>query len=158
MDVATILDRGSIRVAHVGSKKLALDILSQMLSEEAPGVSAAHILEELAGRERLGCTALGDGVAMPHARVPGIDRCIGALLKLTEPIDFDAPDGKPVSLLFGLLVPDGSARGTVTAIRQLIHKLRDPDLKQALEATDDPDALYALLTNNLGAVKRFSTA
>ena len=83
--------------AQARSKKHCLEILSELLVRPTPEISADQIFENLIKRERLGCTSLGKGVAFPHCRIDGIDACNGALILLSEPVDFDAPDGEPVS-------------------------------------------------------------
>jgi PTS system nitrogen regulatory IIA component len=154
MDVATILEPGSVCCeAEVGSKKHALEILSQILADAAGNLKAGAILDGLAARERLGSTGLGSSVAMPHARLGGIDRMVGGFLRLTKPVSFDSTDGEPVDLLFGLLVPAGSAAADLKEIRELVKKLRDPDLQRALRAAEDAAALYELLTDGLGVTR-----
>ena len=91
--------------AHARSKKHCLEILSELLVRSQPDIAADDIFARLIERERLGCTSLEAGVAFPHCRIEGIDRCIAAMIKLSDPIDFDASDGEPVDLVFGLMVP-----------------------------------------------------
>lgn len=153
MDIATMLDPRNIRCElSAGSKKHALDLLSEMLAGAAHGPSAGEVLEGLASRERLGSTGLGRSVAMPHARLPGINASAAAFLKLSEPVDFGSPDGRPVDLLFGLLVPKDSTSADVKEIRELIKRLRDPELQEKLREADDPNRLHALLIDNLAFV------
>lgn len=151
MDVASILKPDSVRCEQqAGSKKHALDLLSQTLADAAGGASAGEVLEGLASRERLGSTALGQAVAVPHTRLAGIERSVAAFLKLSEPVDFDSTDGKPVDLLFGLLVPQNCAEEELRNIRELVSWLQDPALQQELRSTDDPEALHHLLTDGSG--------
>jgi PTS system nitrogen regulatory IIA component len=146
MDVARILDPDAVRcAADVRSKKHALDILSEMLAAAAGKSDAGEVLNGLASRERLGSTALGDSVAMPHARLPGLTRPVAAFLRLAAGVDFDSPDGKPVDLLFGLLVPWGSSNQELKELRELAKKLRDPGLQQRLRAAEDAQTLHRLL-------------
>ncbi len=151
MDVASILEPSSVRCEpHVGSKKHALEILSEMLAAAANGPKPRQILEGLAARERLGSTAIGSAVAMPHTRIPELKVSVGAFLKLATPVDFDSPDGKPVDLLFGLLVPDGSSREQLAEIRDLVKKLCDPELQRDLRAAEEPADLHDRLNAKLG--------
>ena len=149
MDVEHILKHESVLCnAEARSKKHALDLLSQLLAEAAAtAVSSAEIFEVLVSRERLGCTALGDAVAIPHGRITGIDRNVGAFLKLQNPIDFDSPDGEPVDLIFGLLVPEDCGDAKLAQLRDLAAKLADAELQRKLRRARDPDTLYALLSN-----------
>lgn len=152
MDVAKIVAPDGVRCeTQVGSKKHALDVLSQMLSAAIGNVSAGRILEGLAARERLGSTGLGASVAMPHTRLGGIEKVTGAFLRLDEPVPFDSLDQRPVDLLFGLVIPDGSQPAELTEVRDLVSTLRDPELQQRLRAADGADALYDALAGNFTA-------
>ena len=146
MEVANLLSPDSVICnAPARSKKHALDMLSQLLARAAPMIDAADIFSVLVTRERLGCTALGEAVAIPHGRVAGIDRNIGAFLKLAEPVDFDSPDGEPVDLIFGLLVPEDCPEAKLADLRRLAKQLSDPVLQRQLHYARDPETLYSLL-------------
>jgi PTS system nitrogen regulatory IIA component len=151
MDVANILDPSSVRCEpQVSSKKHALDLLSQLLGH-AGNVPAGEIADGLASRERLGSTGLGASVAMPHTKMAGIEHNVGAFLRLARAVDFDSTDCEPVDLLFGLLVPEGSTAGELQEIRELVKRLRDPELQRQLRASDNPQALYGVLTDKLNS-------
>ncbi len=148
-----MLDPRNVRCeVSAGSKKHALDLLSEMLAEAARGPSAGEVLEGLANRERLGSTGLGHAVAMPHARVAGVQAGAAAFLKLAEPVDFGSPDGRPVDLLFGLLVPQESTTGDLKELGELVKRLRNPELQEKLRDAEDPDSLYTVLIDNLASV------
>lgn len=134
-----------------GSKKHALDLLSEVLAEAADGPSAGVVLEGLANRERLGSTGLGSSVAMPHARMAGIDSSAAAFLKLSEPVDFGSPDGRPVDLLFGLVVPEDWSADDLKDIGRLVKRLRDPALQEKLRNSNDPTRLCTLLADSLAS-------
>jgi len=145
MDVRSILKPDSIRCeSHVRSKKHALDLLSQMLAEAAGGPTPAEVMSGLVSRERLGSTCLGAAVAMPHTRLPGVRTMVAALLKLAEPVDFGSPDGQPVDLVFGLLVPEDSRNSELREVGTLVRKLCDPELQRELRSTNNASALYGL--------------
>ena len=91
--------------AMARSKKHCLEILSELLVRSIPDIANEVIFENLIERERLGCTSLEKGVAFPHCRVDGIDESTAAFIKLSEPVDFDAADGEPVDLVFGMILP-----------------------------------------------------
>lgn len=153
MDVAAILAPRSIRcAARVSSKKAALEVLSTMLAEAAGGIDAGAVLDGLTARERLGSTGLGAAVAMPHARAPGIEHSVGAFLRLDEPVEFDSPDGAPVDLLFGLLVPESATPEDLEELRELVKKLRDATLQSELRGADDDETLYRLLTDGMTVI------
>ena len=85
--------------AHARSKKHSLEILSELLVRSHPDIASEYTFAGLIERERLGCTSLDQGVAFPHCRVDGLDSSVGALIKLSEPVEFDAPDGEAVDLI-----------------------------------------------------------
>jgi len=120
--------------AQARSKKHCLEILSELLVRSHPEIPHEDIVELLIERERLGCTGLGRGVAFPHCRVAAISNPVAALIRLSKPVDFDASDGLPVDLVFGMMVPDPlddshrAAIGGVTGMFEadaLRERLRD---------------------------------
>ena len=155
MNVADILKAEQVCFEpKASSKKHALEVLSEILARAANGPRAGVILESLMSRERLGSTGLGDSVAMPHARIQGIEHSVGAFLRLGKGVEFDSPDNKPVTLLFGLLMPMNCSDYEIGQLRELIEHLRDPILQEQLRQSDSPSELYALLTDSLTAVYR----
>ncbi len=132
--------------AHARSKKHCLEILSELLVRSQQDIAADDIFESLIERERLGCTSLDAGVAFPHCRVEGIDRCIAAMIKLSDPIDFDATDGEPVDLVFGLMVPKEVTDNHHADIAMITNLLGNEDLRSKLrEATSSSDLYSALV-------------
>jgi len=131
--------------AHARSKKHCLEILSELLTRSEPGMSADDIFGRLIERERLGCTSLDQGVAFPHCRVDGLNVSMAALIKLSEPIDFDSQDGEDVDLIFGLIVPtdmDDSHHADICGIAEL---LIDEDLRTKLRDASSSSELYDAL-------------
>lgn len=131
------------------SKKHALDILSELLSSAAD-LDQGEVFQSLIAREKLGCTAIENGIAIPHGRLPELEAPVGAFLKLSRPIDFDMPDREPVDLIFGLLVPVpaddvGCHHEEVSAIAQ---GLSDHILAAALRRASSSRAVYDLLVNH----------
>jgi PTS system nitrogen regulatory IIA component len=104
---------------HALSKTLLLEAVATLIADKVPAVSATRIYDGLLARERLGSTGLGDGIAIPHCRVPVGDKTIGCLVTLATPVDFDAIDNKPVDLLFFLLVPEGTQAGHLATLSLL---------------------------------------
>jgi PTS system nitrogen regulatory IIA component len=132
--------------AHARSKKHCLEILSELLVRSQQDIAADDIFESLIERERLGCTSLDAGVAFPHCRVEGIDRCVAAMIKLSEPIDFDATDGEPVDLVFGLMVPREVTDTHHADIAMITNLLGNEVLRSKLrEATSSSELYNALL-------------
>ena len=159
MDVANILDPESVHCASgVRSKKHALELLSGALAAAGKIEDAEVVFESLRQRERLGCTGLGRSVAMPHARIDGLEESVGAFLRLDEGVDFDAADDAPVDLIFGLLVPTDCDDEQIKEVRELIEKLGDSELQRQLHDAENPDELYNLLTESLTIIHRMLIA
>ena len=155
MNVANILRPESVQCeSGVRSKKHALELLSEVLGNRHEDLNAADVLAEFMKREQLGSTGLGHSIAMPHARLNGIDESIGAFLKLEAGVDFDSSDGEPVDLLFGVLVPENCSDDQIREMKELIQQLRDSTLQQQLRKTADPAELYDLLTDSLTVIHR----
>lgn len=133
--------------ASCGSKKRALELLSALLAKAGGGLSEREIFESLLGRERLGSTGLGHGIAIPHGRVAGIEHATGAFLTLDSGIDFDSPDGEPVSMLFSLLVPEACSEDHLKILATLAEMFSDAELRNRLrEQSTDQSLLDALLS------------
>lgn len=109
-------------------------------------LDAGTILGALVRREGLGSTGVGDGVALPHARLETVSRPFGLLARLREPLDFDAVDERPVDLVFLLLLPTGGNGGHLNALACVARKLRDPETAAALRGARDAAGLYGLIS------------
>lgn len=131
--------------AHARSKKHCLEILSELLVRSNPEIASEDTFEGLIERERLGCTSLDQGVAFPHCRVGGLDASVGALIKLSEPVEFDAPDGEAVDLIFGLMVPTNVAEQDHANISGIAELLGDRELRTRLRAATSSNDLYEML-------------
>ncbi|WP_137680486.1 PTS sugar transporter subunit IIA [Aurantiacibacter suaedae] len=136
----------SVDIVDAATKDDILQQLSELFAR-AYALDATQVLEALLERESLGSTGFGRGVAIPHARIAGIKRPIGALLRLERPADFAAADGMPVDLVFGLLSPEGSGAMHLYALAEISRLMRDEDVHEALSDAPDGEALYGLLTN-----------
>lgn len=147
MNIADIIAAERVtRIEDVQSKKRALEQLAGLLSEGSPYLTAGEIFSGLVAREKLGCTVIGDGVAIPHARMKGIDECIGAFAHIPGTVDFDANDERPVDLMFGLLVPEQSTQTHLDLLRALAEMFSKPEcLVDLRQASDDKALLDALL-------------
>jgi len=106
-----------------------------------------HILEELSKREELGSTGVGDGVAIPHARFPEIDKLFGMLFRLRQPIDFNALDGKPIDVVFLLLLPESAKGEQLSALACVARKLRKPAVTAALRKATDAAETFLILAS-----------
>ena len=146
--------------AKARSKKHCLEILSELLVRSHPDIAAEDIFESLIERERLGCTGLEKGVAFPHCRVDGLDVCIAALIKLADPVDFDAPDGVPVDLVFGLLVPVRLEDSHYSDIDDITGLLKDAGLRGRLRSATSSSELHNALLHgsDMGSPRKLKTA
>jgi PTS system nitrogen regulatory IIA component len=135
--------------ANARSKKHCLEILSQLLVRSYAGIAAEDIFELLIERERLGCTSLKRGVAFPHCRVDGLESSSAAMIKLSNAVDFDAADGEPVDLVFGLLVPKDLDDSHYAEIKMITSVLGDDGLRGRLRESNSSNDLYdTLLTGS----------
>ena len=134
--------------AQARSKKHCLEILSELLVRQIPHLASEDIFERLIERERLGCTSLDQGVAFPHCRVDGIDTNTAALIKLSEPVDFDSSDGELVDLVFGMMVPADINASHQANIRSIAELLRDAELRRKMRAANTSSELYESLIDS----------
>ena len=131
--------------AHARSKKHSLEIMSELLVRSHPDIASEDIFEGLIERERLGCTSLDQGVAFPHCRVEGLVTSVGALIKLSEAIEFDSPDGEAVDLIFGLLVPADLKDQDQADVCGIAELLGDRELRAELRDASSSSELYDTL-------------
>lgn len=129
----------------VTSKKRAFE-QAGLLFENHQGLSRATVFDSLFARERLGSTALGQGVAVPHGRVKGLDKPLAAFVRLAQPVAFDAPDSQPVTLLLLLLVPETATQQHLDILAELAQLMSNKALRQALGTETDPIAVHRMLT------------
>ena len=134
--------------AQARSKKHCLEILSELLVRQIPHLSSDDIFERLIERERLGCTSLDQGVAFPHCRVKGLDTNTAALIKLSEPVDFDSSDGELVDVVFGMMVPAQINESHQANIRSIAELLGDSELRQKMRTASSSSELYDSLIDS----------
>jgi PTS system nitrogen regulatory IIA component len=147
MEISDLLNPESV-VANLRatSKKQALQDLARRAAD-ITGQSERAIFSVLMKRERLGTTGVGNGIAIPHGKLPSLDRLYGLFARLEHPIDFDSIDERPVDLIFLLLAPESSGADHLKALARVSRLLRDKLACEKLRGTDDPEALYALLVD-----------
>jgi PTS system nitrogen regulatory IIA component len=133
-----------IPALKVNSKKQAIQELATRAAE-LTGQSEKAILEILLQREKLGSTAVGNGVAIPHGKLPKLGRLFGLFARLNKPIDFEALDNQPIDLIFLLLAPEAAGADHLKALARVARQLRDPEVARRLRESSDADALYAVL-------------
>jgi len=142
MTITEILARERVLPELSGSTKPeVLEELSRLLGGTAPGIDSARILPVLRDRERLNSTAIGDGIAIPHGRMPGLTRVLGGFARSSRGVDFESIDRKPTQLFFVLLVPDDAALH-LKALARISRLLKDRDFRDRLVRLDTQDALF----------------
>ena len=129
----------------VTSKKKALEELSRLLAKGTEPLSATDIFNGLTAREKLGSTGLGHGVAIPHGRMAGIANSVGAFVRLKHPVDYDAHDGQPVDLVFGLVVPVAATEEHLKHLAAIAEKFSEDEFCKKVRGARDDAALHALL-------------
>ena len=146
MHLDTILGPNSVRIlAATSSKKRLFHELADMAAARFD-LPSDTVVEALLEREALGPTGVGHGIALPHARLPGLDRVSGLFVKLDKGLDFDAVDRMPVDLVFALLAPANAGVEHLKALALVSRTMRERSLCAKLRANNDPDALHAILT------------
>ncbi|HET6468314.1 MAG TPA: PTS IIA-like nitrogen regulatory protein PtsN [Geminicoccaceae bacterium] len=128
-----------------GSKRHLLQELAEAATAKGGGDTKA-ILDALIQREKLGTTGVGDGIAIPHARIAGLSRLTGFFARLAKPVDFDSLDDQPVDLVFLLLAPAEAGAEHLKALARIARILRDPELCAQLREAGDVRRVHALLT------------
>ena len=115
-----------------------------MLFESHLGLARSIVFDSLFAREKLGSTGLGQGIAIPHGRIKGLKQAAGAFLRLSTPVPFDSPDGRPVSLLFVLLVPEQATEEHLQILSELAQRFAERPFREALLAASDASAVVTL--------------
>jgi PTS system nitrogen regulatory IIA component len=129
---------------RAASKKQALQDLARKAAEVS-GADERQIHDVVMERERLGTTGVGNGIAIPHGKLPGLKRLFGVFARLEKPIDFESIDEQPVDLIFLLLAPEGAGADHLKALARVSRLLRDRRVCEKLRGSDRADALYALI-------------
>jgi nitrogen PTS system EIIA component len=147
MEIREFLDPSNIIPQLFSTDKTqALRELSRRASVVL-GLPQEAIFNAIMAREKLGSTGLGQGFALPHARIDGLDHFFGLFARLGRPIAFEAADEKPVDLIFFLLIPANSVVNYVTVLASIARRIRDQDIAKRLRLAEDPAVLHALLTS-----------
>jgi PTS system nitrogen regulatory IIA component len=147
MQLNTILSPGrTLSDAPGSSKKRILENIAKFICEDAPALNSGQVFDSLIARERLGSTGLGHGIAIPHCRIKGCNQIIGSLVKLAEPVDFDAIDNEPVDLVFVLLVPEQAHDEHLKVLATLAERFSNPDFCQRLRSANNRETLFDAAT------------
>ncbi|WP_375271500.1 PTS sugar transporter subunit IIA [Sphingomonas sp.] len=148
MDLSDLLLPELVAVdVSAATRKAAFTQIGALAAPALP-LDARVIADALAAREKLGSTAFGGGVAIPHARLPGLDRIVAGAIRLTHPIDFGAVDDVPVDLLLILFSPPNAGGDHLKALARVSRRLRDRGFVAKLRGAGSRDAIWALLTSD----------
>lgn len=151
MKISDFLDPAHVLVEDNAADKSKLLWELCRRAAEALELDAVEISREIMKREALGTTGMGKGVAIPHARIANLDRPFGFVIRLNQPVNFEAIDSKPVDLIFLLLLPDSGGNGQINPLACVARKLRDPDSIAALRTAGDAGSLFAELTREVAS-------
>ena len=132
---------------RINSKKRLLELISTTLAKINKDLSSREIFESLCAREHLGSTALGNGVAIPHGRISSTKGVEALFIQLAKALPFDADDGKPVDLLFALVVPQHCTDDHSKLLSSIAERFSDPQLQEQLRNSEDANAIFHLLYN-----------
>ena len=124
------------------SKKKAIEEIANKLADATDGINATEIFAKLISREKIGTTAIGHGIAIPHCRLEGCQEIIGGIFTLSKPVDFGAFDGKPVQVLFILLVPVKEVEEHLQVLAMLAKRLASATYRSSLIAAKQNQTLY----------------
>jgi PTS system nitrogen regulatory IIA component len=148
MDLSDLIAADAVIPAlKANSKKQIL----QMVSEKAAGITGLperEIFDTLLQRERLGSTGVGNGIAIPHGKLPGIKKIMGVFARLDTAVDFEALDDQPVDLVFLLLAPEGAGADHLKALSRIARLLRNHETVSKIRGTDDATAIFTCLSNS----------
>lgn len=145
-DFSDLLQPQAVVTGLAAGNKKALFQQLAVMAAAGTGVAPRLAAERLGDREKLGSTGFGGGVAIPHAKLPGLVQVTGLFAKLAQPIDFQAVDGLPVDCVFALLSPEDAGSDHLKALARVSRRLRDGAFLAKLRGAGSPDALYALFT------------
>lgn len=151
MDLNDLIEVPAILPAlKANSKKQVLQLVAEKAAS-LTGIPEREIFDTILQRERLGSTGVGNGIAIPHGKLPGVKRIIGVFARLEAPVDFEALDDQPVDLVFLLLAPEGAGADHLKALSRIARVLRDADTVAKVRGTRDAAAIHALLSDTQGS-------
>ncbi len=142
--IANLLSLDNVVATLDASSKKRVFEDAGILFENHQGIARSVVYEALFAREKLGSTALGQGVAIPHGRIKGLKKPLGAFFRLEVPVQFEAPDGKPVSHIFVLLVPEAANEQHLQLLSELAQMFSDRTFREQLASAPDTATLHTL--------------
>ncbi len=146
MDIQALvsLDRTECAV-QCNSKKRILEVIADIAAKNNENIDSATVLSSLMSRERMGSTGIGNGIALPHGRLAGLEKVIAIVVTCTPAIDFDALDEKPVDIFFALLVPEEQTEGHLQTLATVAGKLSDKETIKAIRRATKSDEILSAL-------------
>lgn len=145
--IAPLLPPSNIVVDLDASSKKRVFEQAGLMFENNQGIARSTVFDSLFARERLGSTGLGQGIAIPHGRIKALKDAIGGFFRLSTPVQFDAPDGKPVSLLFVLLVPEQANEHHLQLLSELAQMFSDPEFRDELNRAEGVEEIHSLFSS-----------
>jgi PTS system nitrogen regulatory IIA component len=146
MDLSDLIEVPAILpTLKANSKKQLLQLLSEKAAA-LTGIPEREVFDTILQRERLGSTGVGNGIAIPHGKLPGVKHITGVFARLETPIDFEALDDQPVDLVFLLLAPEGAGADHLKALSRIARVLRDPETVAKIRGSTDAAAIHTLLS------------
>ena len=145
--LAAILPLANVQVGVDATSKKRVFEQAGVLFENQHAIARATVTDNLFARERLGSTGLGHGVAIPHGRIKGLKNPLAAVLRVQQPIPFDAPDDEPVGLLIFLLVPEAATQRHLEILSEIAEMLSDRELRERLKGDVDAATLHRLISD-----------
>ncbi|NMF98346.1 PTS IIA-like nitrogen regulatory protein PtsN [Aromatoleum toluolicum] len=145
--IAELLPPSNVVIDLDASSKKRVFEQAGLLFENNQSIARSVVFDSLFSRERLGSTGLGQGIAIPHGRIKGLKEAAGAFLRLSAPVQFDAPDGRPVTMLFVLLVPEQANETHLQLLSELAQMFSDRDFRDQLQNAPDAAAIHSLFAS-----------
>ena len=145
--IANLLPPTNILLSLEASSKKRVFDQAGLMFENHQGIARSTVYEALFAREKLGSTGLGQGIAIPHGRIKGLRHAVGGFLRLAVPVQFDSPDGKPVSLIFVLLVPEAATEQHLQILSELAQMFSVRSFREKLATAQDSAEIHSLFTN-----------
>jgi len=148
MDLSDLIEVSAVMPAlKANSKKQLLQLLAEKAAS-VTGLPERAIFDTILQRERLGSTGVGNGIAIPHGKLPGIARITGVFARLEQPVEFEALDDQPVDLVFLLLAPEGAGADHLKALSRIARVLREGETVRKIRGTKDANAIHTFLAEN----------
>lgn len=144
--IANLLQVDNVLVDLDASSKKRVFEQAGLLFENLYGIARSTVYDALFAREKMGSTALGLGIAIPHGRIKGLKEAHGAFLRLATPVQFDAPDGQPVGMVFVLLVPEAATEQHLHMLSELAQMFSDKSFREKLAAAVGAPAVHTLFS------------